>query len=101
MTRLGRGFALALALAAGACAPHALAPPPPPAATLLGKGPFIVPFGARVDSFRVGGLSAIARTADGTYLALVDNDGETQARLFRLAFTVGENGVTLVASTER
>lgn len=83
---------LALALAAGSCAPHALAPPGEPL-SLLGSGPLIVPFGARVGGFRVGGLSAIARAADGTYLAVVDNEGETPARVFRLAFTVSESGV--------
>ena len=53
-----------------------------------------MPFGARVGGFRVGGLSAIARAADGTYLAVVDNDGETPARVFRLAFAVNESGVS-------
>ncbi len=61
--------------------------------SLLGSGPLIVPFSARVDGFRVGGLSAIARAADGTWLAVVDNEGETPARVFRLAFTVSESGV--------
>lgn len=84
---------LALALAAGACAPHALAPPAEPPLSLLGSGPLIVPFGATVSGFRVGGLSGIARAADGTYLAVVDNEGETPARVFRLAFTVSGNGV--------
>jgi hypothetical protein len=85
------GTLLALGLAAGSCAPHALAPPAE-TLSLLGSGPLIVPFGARVDSFRVGGLSAIARAADGTWLAVVDNEGETPARVFRLAFAVGERG---------
>lgn len=90
----GRGaFLLAVALAAGSCAPHALAPPAEPPLSLLGSGPLIVPFGATVGGFRVGGLSAIARAADGTYLAVVDNEGETPARVFRLAFTVSEKGV--------
>jgi hypothetical protein len=82
---------LALALAAGSCAPRALAPPEP--VSLLGSGPLIVPFGAKAGGFRVGGLSAIARAADGSYLAVVDNEGETPARVFRLAFTVSESGV--------
>jgi hypothetical protein len=86
------GTLLALALAAGSCAPHALAPAGE-SLSLLGSGPLIVPFGARIDGFRVGGLSAIARAADGTYLAVVDNEGETPARVFRLAFTVSESGV--------
>jgi hypothetical protein len=85
---------LALALAAGSCAPHALAPPAEPPLSLLGSGPLIVPFGATVGGFRVGGLSAIARAADGTYLAVVDNEGETPARVFRLAFAVSESGVS-------
>jgi hypothetical protein len=87
---------LALALAAVSCAPHALAPPSAAAAepiSLLGSGPLIVPFHARVGGFRVGGLSAITRAADGTWLAVVDNEGETPARVFRLAFTVSESGV--------
>jgi hypothetical protein len=84
---------LALALAVGSCAPHALAPPAEPPLSLLGSGPLIVPFGATVGGFRVGGLSAIARAADGTYLAVVDNEGEAPARVFRLAFAVNENGV--------
>src|SRR5436305_1258926 len=84
---------LALGLAAGSCAPYALAPPAEPPLSLLGSRPLIVPFGATVGGFRVGGLSAIARAADGTYLAVVDNEGETPARVFRLAFTVSESGV--------
>lgn len=84
---------LALALAAGSCAPHALAPPGAEPLSLLGSGPLIVPFGATVGGFRVGGMSAIARAADGTYLAVVDNEGEKPARVFRLAFTVSESGV--------
>jgi len=83
---------LALALAVGSCAPHGLAPPPEPSLSLLGSGPLIVPFGATVGGFRVGGLSAIARAADGTYLAVVDNEGEAPARVFRLAFAVSESG---------
>jgi hypothetical protein len=90
--RASRGALLALALAAGSCAPHALAPPSE-LVSLLGSGPLIVPFGAKAGGFRVGGLSAIARAADGTWLAVVDNEGETPARVFRLAFTVSESGV--------
>lgn len=82
---------LALALAAGACAPHTLAPPAP--VSLLGSGPLIIPHGAKTGGFRVGGLSGISRAADGTYLAVVDNEGQTPARVFRLAFTVSESGV--------
>jgi hypothetical protein len=81
---------LALALAAGACAPHALAPPGEPVSLL---GSLIVPYRAKAGGFRVGGLSGIARAADGTYLAVVDNEGETPARVFRLSFTVSEGGV--------
>jgi hypothetical protein len=83
----------ALALAAVSCAPHTLAPPAAEPLSLLGSGPLIIPFGARAGGFRVGGLSAIARAADGTWLAVVDNEGETPARVFRLAFTVSESGV--------
>jgi hypothetical protein len=85
------GGLLALALAIGSCAPHALASPAE-SLSLLGSGPLIVPFGARAGGFRVGGLSGLARAADGTYLAVVDNEGETPARVFRLAFSVSESG---------
>lgn len=88
------GALLALVLAAGSCLPHLQAAPAPAALSLLGKGALIVPFGAKVDGFRVGGLSAIARAADGTYLAVVDNDGTSPARVFRLAFTVTDDGVS-------
>jgi hypothetical protein len=64
-----------------------------PVLSLLGAGPLTVPYGARVDGFRVGGLSALARAADGTWLALVDNEEATPARVFRLAFEVSGNGV--------
>jgi hypothetical protein len=84
---------LALALAGGSCAPHALAPPAAETLSLLGSGPLVVPFGARVDGFRVGGLSGLAQAADGTWLAVVDNEKENPARVFRLAFTVSESGV--------
>jgi hypothetical protein len=87
------GMSLALGLAAGSCAPHALAPPAE-TLSLLGSGPLIVPFGARAGGFRVGGLSGVARAADGTWLAVVDNEEETPARVFRLAFTVGESGAS-------
>jgi hypothetical protein len=46
-----------------------------------------------VDGLRVGGLSGIARAADGSWLAVVDNDGDTPARVFRLAFAVGPQGI--------
>jgi 3-phytase/alkaline phosphatase D len=96
---LWRGIALGLlavlALADGPCPSRSLAPREgsAPFLSLLGAGPLIVPYGARVDSFRVGGLSALARAADGTWLALVDNEDETPARVFRLAFEVSGNGV--------
>jgi hypothetical protein len=81
-------LALSLALAA-----FAETTPEPPL-SLLGKGALLVPFGAKVDGFRVGGLSAIARAPDGSYLALVDNEGDTPARVFRLAFDVTAEGVS-------
>ncbi|MFL6235781.1 MAG: esterase-like activity of phytase family protein [Thermoanaerobaculia bacterium] len=84
---------LVLALAAGSCAPHALAPPLAETLSLLGSGPLIVPFGARAGGFRVGGLSGLARAADGTWLAVVDNEEETPARVFRLGFSVSESGI--------
>jgi hypothetical protein len=68
-----------------------------PVLSLLGARPLIVPYGARVGGFRVGGLSALARAADGTWLALVDNEEATPARVFRLAFEVSGNGVAPLA----
>jgi len=100
---IGRDIALGLltplALAGGSCTPRSLALPEgsAPALSLLGTRPLIVPYGARVGGFRVGGLSALARAADGTWLALVDNDEATPARVFRLAFEVSGNGVSLPA----
>jgi hypothetical protein len=61
---------------------------------LLGTAPLVIPFGIRVDGLQVGGLSAIAQAPDGSWLALVDNEGETPARVFRLVFEVSERGVT-------
>lgn len=89
MRRLS-GLLLAAALGTGGCAPHGL--PSSPALSLLGSGPLIVPFGARVDGLRVGGLSGIVRAPDGSWLAVVDNEGDTPARVFRLAFQVTAQG---------
>jgi hypothetical protein len=85
-----------VALGAGSCTSAALpmAGGAPGELSLLGAGPLIVPYGAAVDGFRVGGLSGISRAADGSYLAVVDNEGDTPARVFRLAFTVDERGVS-------
>jgi hypothetical protein len=83
---------LLTAALAGGCAPHGVPAPPPPL-SLLGSGPLIVPFGTRVDGFRVGGLSGIVRAPDGSWLAVVDNEGDTPARVFRLAFQVTADGV--------
>ncbi len=84
------------ALGAGSCTSVALpmAGGAPGEISVLGAGPLIVPYGAAVDGFRVGGLSGISRAADGTYLAVVDNEGDTPARVFRLAFTVDQRGVS-------
>jgi len=94
---LWRGIALGLLapllLADGSHLSCSPAPRQGPALSLLGARPLIVPYGARVGDFRVGGLSALARAADGTWLALVDNDEATPARVFRLAFEVSGNGV--------
>ena len=57
----------------------------------------MIPFGCRVDGLRVGGLSGIARTADGSWLAVVDNDGDTPARIFRLEFAIGPQGIVPLA----
>jgi hypothetical protein len=87
---------LLAALGAGSCRSVALpvAAGAPGEISVLGAGPLIVPYGARVDGFRVGGLSGISRAADGSYLAVVDNEGDTPARVFRLAFTVDARGVS-------
>jgi hypothetical protein len=84
---------LLLAVLLAGCARHSAVPPPPPV-ELLGKGPLILPFGLEVAGLRVGGLSGIVREPAGTWLAVVDNEQETPARVFRLAFEVGEDGVT-------
>lgn len=86
---------LAGALLALACA-RSVPPRAPsiPKLSLLGTRPLVIPFRAQVDGLKVGGLSGIVPAPDGTWLAVVDNDGETPARVFRLAFTVGENGAT-------
>lgn len=75
--------------------------PPSPRATssiprlsLLGTRPLVIPFRAQVDGLKVGGLSGIVPAPDGSWLAVVDNEGETPARVFRLAFSVGGNGAT-------
>jgi len=75
------------------CAQHSAVPPPPPV-ELLGRAPLVLPFGLEMDGLRVGGLSGIVREPAGTWLAVVDNDQETPARVFRLAFEMGEDGVT-------
>jgi hypothetical protein len=68
--------------------------PPPPEASLLGAFPMEIPFGLVIDGLDVGGLSAIVPRGDGSYLALVDNQGVTDARLFVLNFLVNERGVS-------
>lgn len=85
-------------LLALACARNA---PPPgqstpsiPRLSLLGTRPLVIPFRAQVDGLKVGGLSGIVPAPDGSWLAVVDNEGETPARVFRLAFSVGGNGAT-------
>lgn len=89
------GSILVGALLALACArnvpPRA---PSIPKLSLLGTRPLVIPFRAEVDGLKVGGLSGIVPAPDGTWLAVVDNEGETPVRVFRLAFTVGENGAT-------
>jgi hypothetical protein len=96
MTRPGTVIALLAALFAASCAQTV---PPPGAAiriprvSLLGAGPLVIPGRTRVDDLRVGGLSGIVQAPDGTWLAVVDNEGQTPARVFRLGFTVGEDGV--------
>lgn len=95
--RLPSILALAGLLLAGACsrnpAPRVGAPSPPEA-SLLGAFPLEIPFGLVIDGLDVGGLSAIVSRGDGSYLALVDNQGASEARLFVLSFEVNERGVT-------
>jgi len=91
-----RGPLAILLLLLASCAHHAPRVPPspvPPEISLLGDRPLVIPFGCRVDGLRVGGLSGIARAADGSWLAVVDNDGDTPARVFRLAFALGPQGI--------
>jgi hypothetical protein len=91
---------LAILLLASACVPHEPRVPPnpvPPAISLLGDRPLVIPFGCRVDGLRVGGLSGIARAADGSWLAVVDNEGDAPARIFRLEFTLGPQGIVPLA----
>jgi hypothetical protein len=88
--------ALLAILVAAACVEYAVPPRVAsriPQLSLLGAGPLVIPGRTRVDGLRVGGLSGIVRAPDGTWLAVVDNEGETPARVFRLGFSVGENGV--------
>jgi hypothetical protein len=91
--RLNAG--LALLLAAAACSHNApeRERAPRPEVSLLGSRPLVIPHGCQVDGLRVGGLSGLARTPDGSWLAVVDNEAATPARVFRLAFDVGSEGV--------
>lgn len=84
---------LALACARNAPPPRQSAPAIP-RLSLLGTHPLVIPFRAQIDGLKVGGLSGIVPAPDGTWLAVVDNEGEAPARVFRLAFSVGENGAT-------
>lgn len=91
-------------LIAAACVENA-APPGVatriPQVSLLGAGPLVIPGRTRVDGLRVGGLSGIVQAPDGTWLAVVDNEGETPARVFRLGFTVGKDGVVRERKDQR
>lgn len=87
---LAAGF---LAACAPAPSPRSL-PAGVPAVTLLGPGPLVIPHGCRSGGFHVGGLSGIGRGGGGTYLAVVDNEKQTPARVLRLAFAVGGQGVS-------
>ena len=93
-----RAFLLLIVLLLTAACAHQAGPrvPPRPVApeiSLLGDRPLVIPFGCRVDGLRVGGLSGIARAADGSWLAVTDNESDTPARIFRLAFTLGPQGI--------
>lgn len=89
-------LAALLAVTFSSCVQRVLRPQAAPALSLLGAGPLVIPR-VQVDGLRVGGLSGIARVPDGTWLAVVDSEGENPARVFRLAFSVGEGGITLPA----
>jgi hypothetical protein len=93
--RRGVFFALLLLAIAAACSHNAPNPEraPRPEVSLLASRPLVIPHGCRVGGLRVGGLSGLARTPDGSYLAVVDNEAATPARVFRLAFDVGSEGV--------
>ena len=91
------GTALLLAFACARPVPPPPSPQKPasiPRLSLVGTHPLVIPFRAQVDGLRVGGLSGIVPAPDGSWLAVVDNDGDSPARVFRLTFTVNENGAT-------
>jgi hypothetical protein len=80
-------------------APKPAAPGPAPAysASLLGKGPLVIPFNSKVDGLTVGGLSDLVRVQGDTWRAIVDNQEDTPARVFELRFGVTENGAAPLA----
>ena len=75
------------------------APGPGPANTvsLLGKDPLVIPFNTNVDGLTVGGLSDLVRVEGDTWRAIVDNQGDTPARVFELRFRVTESGAAPLA----
>lgn len=92
-----RGLAvLGLLLLAGCASPGrpGTVPADGPAVSLLGRGRLVLPRGLAVDGLHVGGLSALVRVGGDEYAAVIDNEGATDARLFRLAFRVTAAGVS-------
>lgn len=94
MSGLLRFFPL-LALFTAACAAvPSPAPLPPPGApvSVLGAGPLVLPGNLSVDGLDVGGLSDLVHLGGDSWLAVVDNQEKTPARVVELGFTVTENG---------
>jgi hypothetical protein len=77
--------------------PAASGPVPAYTASLLGKGPLVIPFNSKVDGLTVGGLSDLVRIQGDTWRAIVDNEEDTPARVFELRFGVTESGAAPLA----
>lgn len=73
-------------------APTPAAPGPAPGYTVFLLGSLVIPPNLVVDGLAVGGLSALVRTGEDTWRALVDNEEDTPARVFDLRFRVTERG---------
>jgi len=73
-------------------APTPAVPGPAPGYTVFLLGSLVIPPNLVVDGLNVGGLSALVRTGEDTWRALVDNEEDTPARVFELRFRVTERG---------